>query len=86
MDRFKERRQQAQRLVAKDAGVDMEAARAGGMMELGGRRLDDAARPRAARQNLVVTTVGEVAIAALRERRPSSEAQHEGAEWKPNGD
>jgi HAD superfamily hydrolase (TIGR01509 family) len=60
--------------VAEDAPAGIEAARAGGMRALGVARLGDAAGLRAAGADLVVTSLDEVAIDALKqgrlERRP----------------
>ena len=55
--------------VAEDAPAGVEAARAGGMTALGVARLGDSAGLRAAGADLVVTSLDEVAIDALREGR-----------------
>ena len=55
--------------VAEDAPAGIEAARAGGMKALGVARLGDAAGLRAAGAHLVVTSLDEVAIDALKEGR-----------------
>src|SRR5271170_250298 len=55
--------------VAEDAPAGIEAARAGGMTALGVARLGDAAGLRAAGANLVVTSLDEVAMDALKEGR-----------------
>jgi len=55
--------------VAEDAPAGIEAARAGGMMALGVARLGDAAGLRAAGADLVVTSLDEVAVDALKEGR-----------------
>jgi HAD superfamily hydrolase (TIGR01509 family) len=55
--------------VAEDAPAGVEAARAGAMSALGVARLDDAAGLRGAGADLVVTSLDEVAIDALREGR-----------------
>jgi beta-phosphoglucomutase-like phosphatase (HAD superfamily) len=55
--------------VAEDAPAGIEAARAGGMVALGVARLGDAAGLRAAGADLVVTSLDEVAVDALKEGR-----------------
>jgi len=55
--------------VAEDAPAGVEAARAGGMTALGVARLGDAAGLRAAGADLVVASLDEIAIDALREGR-----------------
>jgi len=57
--------------VAEDAPAGVEAARAGGMTALGVARLGDAAGLRAAGADLVVASLDEIAIDALREGRLS---------------
>jgi beta-phosphoglucomutase-like phosphatase (HAD superfamily) len=52
-------------LVVEDAPVGIEAARAGGMMALGIARLADEALLRAARADLVVTSLDDVAVDLL---------------------
>jgi beta-phosphoglucomutase len=52
-------------LVVEDAPAGIEAARAGGMMTLGIARLADEALLRAARADLVVTSLDEVAVDLL---------------------
>jgi beta-phosphoglucomutase len=56
-------------LVVEDAAVGIEAARGGGMAALGVARLGDEALLRAAGADLVVTSLDEVAVAALAEGR-----------------
>lgn len=55
----------AQCFVAEDAPVGIEAARAGGMAALGVARLGDAEQLRAARADLVVTSLDEILIKDL---------------------
>ncbi len=55
--------------VVEDAPAGIEAARAGGMAGLGVARLADAAGLRAARADLVVTSLDDVAMDALAEGR-----------------
>jgi len=52
-------------LVVEDAPAGIEAARAGGMASLGVARLGDVALLRAAKADLVVTSLDEIAIDAL---------------------
>jgi beta-phosphoglucomutase len=52
-------------LVVEDAPAGIEAARAGGMASIGIARLDDEALLRAAKADLVVTSLDQVDIAAI---------------------
>jgi beta-phosphoglucomutase len=55
----------AQCLVVEDAPAGVRAARAGGMVALGIARLGDEALLRAAKADLVVTSLDQVAVAAI---------------------
>ena len=55
----------AQCFVAEDAPAGIEAARAGGMAAIGVARLGDAEMLRAARADLVVTSLDDVVITEL---------------------
>jgi HAD superfamily hydrolase (TIGR01509 family) len=59
----------AQCFVAEDAPAGIEAARAGGMASLGVARLQDTAGLRAARAEVVVTSLDKVSLGALAEGR-----------------
>jgi beta-phosphoglucomutase-like phosphatase (HAD superfamily) len=62
-------------LVVEDAPAGIEAAKAGGMMALGVARLGDEALLRAAGADLVVTSLDDVAVAALARSRLCSNSR-----------